>query len=134
MARRKNKQSRKYIPMNEFRYSESKLYADHPQYVFGKTRSGKYKSLGLTHKPDGKHPVVFLNKNPNPRDDEKTFIGKNPHTLREKDLDEMPKHNWHFDEKDKPVVRHIIKTYKKRTNRKSKKKAKKEMNRSQDIH
>ncbi len=125
MARRKNKQSRKYIPMNEFRYSESKLYADHPQYIFGKTRSGKYKSLGLTHQPDSKHHVVPLSKNPNPQDTKKAYIGTNPHTLRAKDLDKMPKRNWRFDDKDKPVVRHIIKTYKKRTNRKSKSKYKK---------
>lgn len=125
MSRRKNKQSRKYIPMNEFRYSESKLYNDHPQYVFGKTRSGKYKSLGLTHNPDEKHPVVGLSKSPNPRDKKKAYIGTNPHTLREKDLDKMPKQDWRFAENDKPVVRHIIKTYKKRTNRNSKKKHKK---------
>lgn len=117
---RKKKQSRKYIPMDEFRYSESKLYADHPQYVFGKTRSGKYKSLGLTHKPDGKHTVIPLSENPNPDDKRKSYIGTNPHTLREKDLDKMPKRNWRFAKKDKPVVRHIIKDYKKRTNRKPK--------------
>lgn len=125
MARRKNKQSRKYIPMNEFRYSESKLYDDHPQYIFGKTRSGKYKSLGLTHNPDDKHHVIPLSKSPNPRDTDKAYIGTNPHTLREKDLDKMPKRNWEFADKDKPVVRHIIKSYKKRTNRRSRRKNKK---------
>ena len=111
--------------MNEFRYSESKLYADHPQYIFGKTRSGKYKSLGLTHHPNEKHSVIQLSKNPNPRDNRIAYIGTNPHTLREKDLDKMPKRNWKFADKDKPIVRHIIKSYKKRTNRKSKRKYKK---------
>lgn len=125
MPRRKNKQSRKYIPMNEFRYSESKLYDDHPQYIFGKTRSGKYKSLGLTHNPDDKHRVIPLSKSPNPHDTDKAYIGTNPHTLREKDLGKMPKRNWKFADKDKSIVRHIIKSYKKRTNRRSRRKNKK---------
>lgn len=111
--------------MNEFRYSESKLYDDHPQYIFGKTRSGKYKSLGLTHNPDDKHRVIPLSKSPNPHDTDKAYIGTNPHTLREKDLGKMPKRNWKFADKDKSIVRHIIKSYKKRTNRRSRRKNKK---------
>ena len=117
---RKKKQSRKYIPMNEFRYPLMDTYREHPQYVFGKTRSGKYKSLGLTHTPDGKHSVIPLSENPNPRDKRKAYIGTNPHTLAEKDYDPKPKKNWKFAKKDKPIVRHIIKQYKKRTNRKPK--------------
>lgn len=120
MPRKKKKQSRKYIPMNEFRYADSKIYGDHPQYVFGKTRSGKFKTLGLTTSPDDKHPVIPLSKNPNPKDDRKSYIGTKPHTLRESELDKIPKRNWEFASKDKPVIRHLIKNYKKRSNRKPK--------------
>lgn len=117
---RKKKQSRKYIPMNEFRFVHKKTYADHPQYVFGKTRSGKFKSLGLTHSPDDKHHVIKLSKNPNPNDKRIAYIGTNPHTIPEKDYENHSKTNWEFAKEDKPIVRHIIKDYKKRTNRKPK--------------
>lgn len=63
MARRKNKQSRKYIPVSEFRYNNSPLAKGHPNYVFGKTRDGKkYKSFGITHSPDSRHIAYKLSK------------------------------------------------------------------------
>ena len=117
---RKRKQSRKYIPRNEFRYPKLDMYADHPQYIFGETRSGKYKSLGLTHSPDDEHSVVPLSENPNPNDKRKAYIGTNPHTISKKDYEDKVKKKWKFVQEDKSIVRRIIKRYKKRTNRKPK--------------
>lgn len=80
MARRKNKQSRKYIPMSEFRYNNSPLAKGHPNYVFGKTRDGKkYKSFGITHSPDSRYIAYKLSKNPNPNDKRRYLLNQTAH-------------------------------------------------------
>ena len=122
MSRRKNKQSRKYIPMNEFRYNNSPLAEGHPHYVFGKTRNGKkYKSIGVTTSPKDKPTAYLLSKNPNPKDDSLSYVQNRVHTARVNFYGRVLK-DWSFDKDDMPVVRHIIKGYKKNTNRRSKKK------------
>ncbi len=117
MARRK-KQSRKYIPLDEFRFAKSKIYGNHPQYVFGKTRSGKFKTLGLTHTPNPKHKTLPLQKNPNKKDFRPAYISVKPHTIGENYLEQTPQKDWGFVKIDRAVVRHIIKRYKKSYNRK----------------
>lgn len=114
---RKRKQSRKYVPLNEFRVNRLDIYGRHPQYVFGRTHNGKLKSLGLSHTPDEKHKSHKLNVNPNPSDKKTAYIGETVHTVAENAYD-SPKKGWRFSDTDKPLVRHIIKGYKKRTNRK----------------
>ena len=118
---RKKKQSRKYIPKNEFRYNKSYLAQGHPQYVFGETRSGKYKSIGLTHSPDDEHTHYPLQHNPDPNDDTQAYLPKRVHTANP-EYYSKPLQDWQFDKSDMPVVRHITKQYKKSTNRKPKKK------------
>ena len=114
---RKKKQSRKYIPMDEFRVNRLDIYGQHPQYIFGKTRNGKFKSLGLSHKQDDKHKSHKLVVNPDPNDKDDAYIGETVHTVAESAYD-APKKGWRISRKDRPLVRHIIKRYKKRTNRK----------------
>lgn len=122
MPRRKNKQSRKYIPMNEFRYNNSPLAKGHPNYVFGKTRDGKkYKSFGITHSPDSRHIAYKLSKNPNPNDKRTAYVQDRVQTARV-DFYSKRLNGWRFDNADMPIVRHITKGYKKKTNRSSKKK------------
>lgn len=116
---RKKKQSRKYIPRNEFRYNNSPLAEGHPHYVFGETRSGKYKSLGLTTHPIKSIRHVELHKNPEPNNTDKSFLQLRIHTAKKKYYS-APLSDWTFAKEDMPVVRHTIKKYKKSTNRKSK--------------
>lgn len=114
---RKKKQSRKYIPMNDFRVNRLDIYGRHPQYVFGKTRNGKLKSLGLSHEQDDEHKSHKLTVNPNPNDKRDAYLGETVHTVAESAYDAQKK-GWGFSRKDRPLVRHIVKRYKKRTNRK----------------
>ena len=120
MARRKNKQTRKYEPRDEFRVNYSKWANGHPNYIFG-YKNGKYKSWGLTTEPNDPNPKIKLSKNPNPNDSTdsylkltKPFSGKTSYygPLLE---------NWSFADVDKSIVRHRKKQYKKSYNRGHKK-------------
>ena len=115
---RKKKDSRKYKPRNEFRINNSPLAQGHPNYVFGETKSGKYKSLGLTTHPIGNVKHFELSKNPNPNDNDKSFLQLRVHTAK-KQYYSAPLLNWKFAKEDMPIVRHRTKKYKKSTNRKS---------------
>ena len=118
---RKKKKSRKYIPRNEFRRNNSPLAQGHPQYVFGETDTGKYKSLGLTTHPDNEHAHYPLKVNPNPADTNQSYIQKRVHTAKKKYYtDPLP--GWKFSKEDMAIIRLVTKKYKKSTNRKAKKK------------
>lgn len=123
MSRRKNKQSRKYIPVSEFRYNNSPLANGHPHYVFGITRNGrKFKSIGVTTHPKKGYRVYRLSTNPNSEDNKNiSYVQDRVHTAR-KDYYEQPLPNWYFSKEDMSIIRHIIKKYKKNTNRHRKKK------------
>ncbi len=128
MSRRKKK-TRKYKPRNEFRRNISKSAKGHFDYIFGETDT-HYKSLGLTtHPQEEKFNYHELTENPNPEDNRKSFLKLNVRSTNKKFFDKITKDNWKFSKEDMPVVRHIIKKYKKSTNRKPKnwytKKAKK---------
>lgn len=116
---RKKKQTRKYKPRNEFFINDSPLAEGHPHYVFGETASGKYKSLGLTTHPVESIKHVRLHKNPEPNNDEPSYLQMRVHTAK-KNYYTIPLLGWTFAKEDMPVVRHIIKAYKKSTNRKPK--------------
>lgn len=115
---RKKKQSRKYIPMDEIRVNNSPLADGHPHHVFGKTRNGKkYKSVGYTHSPNDEQQSFLLSRNPNPNDKDKAYLQSRVHTART-DFYSEPLHDWKLAKEDRPILRHITKQYKKRTNRK----------------
>ena len=113
---RKKKESRKYQPRDEFRYNYSPSTAGHPDYVFG-YKNGKYKSLGLTHTPKKEHRSTKLNKNPNSVDSKDSYLQHTVKTTQERYFSPVL-NGWQFDDEDKPLVRHIKKSYKKRQNKK----------------
>lgn len=118
MSRRKRKGTRKYTPKNEFRRNNSKTAEGHYNYVFGET-STHLKSLGITTHPKQNFKHVKLKVNPNPNDKRTSFLqlrvlNTNKKYFREKET------GWKFSKDDMPIVRHTIKDYKKRTNRKPK--------------
>ena len=117
---RKKKQTRKYKPRNEFRRNLSKSAQAHFNYVFGETET-HYKSLGLTTNPNDKFPLYELSKNPNPtpKNSKPSFLRLKVVSTNKKYLPTVEK-DWAFAKEDMPVVRHIIKAYKKSTNRKPK--------------
>lgn len=115
---RKKKETRKYIPKNEFRYNNSPTASGHPHYVFGETKT-HYKSLGLTTHPKDDYPHYKLTKNPNPKSNDESHLQLAIHSANKKYYDK-PLKNWNFAKEDMPVVRHTIKKYKKSTNRKPK--------------
>ncbi len=115
MARKKH-QSRKYTPRNEFRRNNSKSAIGHTDFVFGETKT-QYKSLGLTHSPDERFKYYPLKKNPDPKDDKQAYLRLGVRSTNKKYFKETTK-DWNFSKEDMPVVRHEIKSYKKRTNRK----------------
>ena len=117
---RKKKQSRKYIPRNEFRVNNSPLAEGHPHYVFGE-KNGKYKSLGLTTNPVKGIRHVKLHKNPEPNNTDKSYLQMRVHTAKKGYYtDTLP--DWTFSKEDMAIARHRTKEYKKSTNRKSKRK------------
>ena len=121
----KQKPTRKYKPRNEFRRNDSPHAEGHPHFVFGETRSGKYKSLGLTTHPVKGIRHIKLSQNPNPKKrGEDSYLQLEVHTAK-KDYYTAPLPNWKFAKDDMPIVRHRIKEYKKSTNRKPKKRKKK---------
>lgn len=89
-----------------------KVNAGHPVYVFEK-KDDKFHYIGITHSPvtQGVRNVE-LERNPNPRDNRKSYIrtkteitsGKLQTTYRD----------WAFTEKDKNKVKNIIKANKKK--------------------
>lgn len=122
MARRKNKQSRKYKPLNIFMRNNGPISSGHFNYIFGETRSGKYKSLGLTTSPKEKYPTIKLNTNPNPEDTRTSYIKIHPITSKKEYMVEISNgSDWNFSEEDWGIVRGLIKRYKKSTNRRPKK-------------
>lgn len=125
MARKKNKQTRKYKPKNEFRRNHGPKSHGHPNFVFGQTRSGKYKSFGLTTTPKEEYPYIPLHKNPNPNDNKQAYLETKVLTTNEKYFSDEFNPKWHFSILDMPIIRHLIKKYKKSTNRSKKKKYKK---------
>ena len=114
----KKRKSRKYIPRNEFRHNNSPRASGHPHYIFGET-STHYKSLGLTTTPKENIPHYKLKKNPNPNSTDDSYLQFAVHSANKKYYNE-PLPDWSFGKDDMPVIRHIIKKYKKSTNRKSK--------------
>lgn len=125
MARRKNKQTRKYTPKNEFRRNNSPYSEGHPNFIFGETRSGKYKSFGLTTHPKKQYPYIELHKNPNPNDTETSYLQTQVLTTNKKYFEDEYDPQWHFSILDRAIVRHLIKKYKKATNRSKKRKKQK---------
>lgn len=120
MTRKKNKQTRKYEPRDEFRMNRSPVVKGHPHYVFG-FKNGKYKSLGITHSPRDDQRAVELIKNHNPKDSSKAYIQlKKIHTDKTDYYGEVLD-GWSFSDEDKPIVRHRKKEYKKSYNRGHKK-------------
>lgn len=117
---RKKKQSRKYKPKNEFRTNNSPITKGHPNYVFGETNK-KYKSFGITHSPSKNYTSVRLKTNPNPKDKTTAYVEVKPKTANKKYYSE-PLPNWKFSKDDMSVIRHLIKKYKKSTNRHKKRK------------
>lgn len=116
---RKKKPSRKYKPRNEFRRNTSASAQGHFDYVFGETPT-HYKSLGLTTHPSPGYKYYALTKNPNPEDNRQSFMQLKPRNTNKKFFAVEPEKDWRFAKQDMPVVRHTIKAYKKRTNRKPK--------------
>ena len=116
MARKRK--SRKYIPRNEFRHNKSPTASNHYNYIFGETDT-HYKSLGLTTHPRDNISHYQLTKNPNPNDNETSFLQLKVLNTQKRYFGK-PLTDWSFAKDDMPVVRHAIKKYKKSTNRKSK--------------
>lgn len=112
------KKSRKYIPRNEFRYNNSPRASGHPHYVFGETKT-RYKSLGLTTHPKPNIAHYELKQNPDPYGKDKSYLQFEVHSANKKYYGEILP-DWRFGKDDMPVVRHVIKKYKKSTNRKPK--------------
>lgn len=109
MARRKNKQTRKYKPRNEFRRNNSPTAGGHYNYVFGETET-HYKSLGLTTHPREDIRHYPLHKNPNPKDDRQAYLQLKVLNTK-KNYFKPSEKNWSFAKEDMPVVRHRIKDY-----------------------
>ena len=118
MSRRKNKQTRKYKPRNEFRRNNSPTAGGHYNYVFGETET-HYKSLGLTTHPREDIRHYPLHKNPNPKDNRQSYLQLKVLNTK-KNYFKPPEKGWSFAKEDMPVVRHRIKEYKKSVNRQPK--------------
>ena len=114
---RKKKETRKFVPRNEFRYNKSPRADHHPQYIFGK-KGEKLKGLPLTTSPSDKYKHIALTKNPNSKDKRISYLQLvKPHTAHERYFSE-PLEGWRFAKEDMPLIRHRIKQYKKSMNRK----------------
>lgn len=86
--------------------------------------TGKSINLSELHiRPDSRYIAYKLSKNPNPNDKRIAYVQDRVQTAR---IDFYGKrlNGWRFDKADMPIVRHITKGYKKKTNRSSKKKKK----------
>lgn len=114
---RKKKPSRKYTPRSEFRYNNSKRAAGHPHYIFGE-KDGFYYSLGLTTHPHPEYPTFSLSKNPDPNSTKKSHVQRNVFVDPCRFYKAKPKFKyWRFDNNDIPIIRHIIKSYKRTLNK-----------------
>jgi len=120
MTRRKNKQTRKYKPRDEFRYNNSPAAKGHPNYVFGETKL-KYKSFGITHSPSKNYRYIRLNDNPNSNDKTTAYVEIQPKTANKRYYSE-PLSGYKFSKDDMSIIRQLIKRYKKSTNRHKKRK------------
>lgn len=113
---RKKKPTRKYEPLDEFRYNRSKEAANHPQYVFGR-KGERLRSVGLTTHPKKEYKHIKLTKNPNPEDARESYIQTQVFKTKSH-LYSDPLPNWKFAKEDVPIARHIKKQYKKKQNKK----------------
>lgn len=120
MARRKNKQTRKYKPRNEFRYNNSPSGGGHKNFIFGETQN-KYKSLSITSHPKSNYPYIKLCKNPQKGNNIDSYVETKPKTAK-KSYYSKPLRGYEFSHEDRAIIRHLIKKYKKSTNRHKKKK------------
>ena len=111
---RKKKQSRKYIPKNEFRYNNS---TNHPNYIFEEF-DNKYHSVGITHKSKtfGKNNMPLLN-NPDSRKINLAYIRNGVITDKKKNYSKKPIKNMSFSAIDFPKVKSKIRNFKKRQNK-----------------
>ena len=112
---RKKKQTRKYIPRNEFRYNNSREASGHPHYVFG-SKDGRYYSLGITSHPKKEYPYYSLQKSPNPSENSPNYIQRKPFRTKSSFYGK-PLKGWSFSQEDMHTVRHITKTFKKSRNK-----------------
>lgn len=117
---RKKKPTRKYKPKNEFRYNNSPSGAGHKNYVFGETQN-KYKSLSLTSHPKSDYPYIKLRSNPENGNSADSYVETHPKTAKKKYYSE-PLKDYKFSDEDMSIIRHLIKKYKKSTNRHKKRK------------
>lgn len=112
---RKKKPTRKYKPRNFFAVNHSKRAQHHPGYIFGE-KDGKYYSFGLTHSPKEEYPYASLRHNPDPNDPTPSYMQKRLLKTPKKFIKPIP--GWTFHPEDWPLIRHIIKKYKKSQNKK----------------
>ena len=112
---RKKKTTRKYKPRNFFAINHSKRARHHPGYIFGE-KNGKYYSFGLTHSPKEEYPYAPLRHNPDPNDPTPSYVQKRLLKTPKKFIKPIP--GWTFHPEDWPLIRHIIKKYKKTQNQK----------------
>ena len=107
---RKKKETKKYVPKNEFRYNNSPLARGHIHHVFGQ-KNDKFKSFGLTHNPREEEPYTKLSKNPNLKDKSDSYIEHRVHTAKQKYYGE-PLPDYKFCKDDMSIVRSLKKRYK----------------------
>ncbi len=112
---RKKKESRKYKPLDEFRYNRSPLAKGHLHYVFGE-KGDNYKSLGMTHSEKNSAKKIKID-NPNSEDEKSTYLQERVHTAK-KTYYSDPIKGLGFSAEARSVVRHRLKQYKKSYNRK----------------
>lgn len=113
---RKKKPTRKYTPRHEFRYcfAESAGGKDnpHPHYIFGE-KGNKYYSLGLTTSPSEYYPFYNLSRSPNPKCLDTQVVLRKPFVEKKWNYSKHRKKKWKFSIYDMPIIRHIIKRFKK---------------------
>lgn len=112
---RKKKESRKYKPLDEFRYNRSPLAKGHLHYVFGE-KNDKYKSLGFTHSKDNTARKIKID-NPNPLDNEPSYLQLRVHTAKKSYYSDKLE-GLRLTSEARGIIRHRVKQYKKSMNRK----------------
>lgn len=112
---RKKKESRKYKPLDEFRYNRSPLAKGHLHYVFGE-KGDKYKSLGFTHSEDNTVKKIRID-NPDPLDKEPSFLQLRIHTAKKSYYSDKLD-GFRLTRETRGIIRHRVKRYKKSWNRK----------------
>ena len=114
---RKKKQSRKYMPRNEFRYNNSPSSRGHLQYIFGETRGGKYKSFGFTHQASDAEKKIQFQNNPNPQDNRPSFMRTKVVTAQKRWFTNPPVAGLSLGTEERAIVRFFRKRYNKSLNR-----------------